>query len=84
LISRTLEEPTTCRSGVPTLNGGRSSSIEMNTSATFNNPRNALTFMVERMKKEDKSLYGTSMVEPTRNGRLSMKRMLKRFKIKAS
>jgi hypothetical protein len=36
------------------------------------------------MRKEEKSLSGTSTMEPTRDGRLSMRRTKKKFKMKVS
>jgi hypothetical protein len=40
--------------------------------------------MVEKMKKEDKSLFGGNMERPIRDGRLYILIKLKRFKIKDS
>jgi hypothetical protein len=39
-----------------------------------------LMYMVEKMKKEDQSLSGTSMKEPTRDGRLSILTKLRSHK----
>jgi hypothetical protein len=38
--------------------------------------------MEVRMKKEDKLLFGTDTMVSTKDGKLSMKRMLTRFKVK--
>jgi hypothetical protein len=69
LISKTLAKPTTCKSGAPTLDGGKSSHIQMSTSSTFRT-RNALMSMVEEMKKVDKLSFGTNTMVQTRDGRL--------------
>jgi hypothetical protein len=74
-----LEVAKTCESINPTPNGGRSSLTRMNTSATCRT-RSALTFQEEKMRKEDQLLFGTDIMEPTRDGKLSMRKMLKRFK----
>jgi hypothetical protein len=52
----------------------------MNTSATCKKATNALMFTVVKMKKEDLLSFGTSIMEPTRDGKLSTRKMLKRFK----
>jgi len=66
-----LEKPTTCKSGVPTLNGSRSSTIRMNTSS-ISETRRHLMYTEERMKKEERSLPGKSTMERTRGGKLSI------------
>ena len=65
-----LEEPTTCRSGAPTQDGSRSSSMLMNISSISKTEKH-LMYMVEEMKKLDQSLFGTNMVKLTRDGRSS-------------
>jgi hypothetical protein len=39
-------------------------------------------FTEVRMRKEEKSLFGTDTMVPTKDGKLSMKKMLQRFKMK--
>jgi hypothetical protein len=71
LISKTLERPTTCRSGAPTQDGGNSSSIKVNTLST-GKMVNALMSQEEKMLKDKQSLYGIDTMVPTRDGRSSM------------
>jgi hypothetical protein len=66
-----MEETRVCTLLEPTLNGGRSSLIKMNTSS-IGRTRNALTFLEARMLKLIQSLYGTDTMVTTRDGKLSM------------
>ena len=77
---KALEAAATCESINPTLDGGRSSTTRMNTSVTCKRATNALMFTVAKMKKEDQLLFGTSIMELTRDGKLSTRKMLKRFR----
>jgi hypothetical protein len=52
----------------------------MNTSAIFRTKTDVLMSVEAKMKKEEKSLSGRNMVVPTRDGRLSIKMKLKKFK----
>jgi hypothetical protein len=52
----------------------------MNTSATCKRATNVLMFTVVKMRKEERLSFGTSIMETTRDGKLSMRKMLKRFK----
>jgi len=54
-----------------TLTGGRSSHMLMNISSISRTEKH-LMFMVEKMKKEEKSLSGASTVERTRDGKSSI------------
>jgi hypothetical protein len=50
------------------------------TSAISNRATSVLMFTVVKMRKEEKLSFGTSTMVTIRNGKLSTKKMLKRFK----
>jgi hypothetical protein len=68
---RAQEEPTTCKSGAPTQDGGKSSPMKDNTSST-SRTRKLLIFMETKMKKEERSKYGRDIMAPTRDGESSI------------
>jgi hypothetical protein len=74
-----VEEPTTCKSGALTLDGGRSSSIKENNSSTSKTTR-FLTLKVVRMKKDTQLEFGPTMEETTKSGLLFTLIRLKRLR----
>jgi hypothetical protein len=58
-----------CKSGAPTQDGGKSSSIKENTSVTFNKQRDALMFTKAKILKDRRFRYTIDTMEPTRDGR---------------
>jgi hypothetical protein len=72
-----------CKSGAPTLDGGKSSSMKENTSLTGPTKKH-LMFTEDKIMKDKRLLSGRNTVEPTRNGRLSILTNLRRNKLKVS
>jgi len=74
------EKRTICKSGAPTLDGSNYSSMlpRKNNSSTGQMAR-PLMSMVERMKKVEKLLSGTSTKELTRDGEFCMLIRLRKF-----
>jgi hypothetical protein len=70
--SNPLVGPRTCRSGAPTHNGSRSSSIKTTNSSTPERTKRFSMSQVERMLKLNQLLFGRIMVERTRNGTSSI------------
>jgi hypothetical protein len=79
LTSRTLERPTTCKFGAPTLTGGKSSNTKDQASLTSKTTKH-LMFLVEQIKKVKPLLYMESMVRSTKDGELFILTKLIRFK----
>jgi hypothetical protein len=78
-----LEEPTICKSGAPTLDGSRSSSIQMKILST-GKMAEYLMLLEERTLKDKQLLPGKDTMEPTRDGRLSILTKLSQFQRKDS
>jgi hypothetical protein len=84
LISKPQERPITCKSGVPTQDGGRSLSIRENISATFNRLTDALMLQETKIKKVKLFKFTTNTMELTRDGRFSILTRKQRLKLKDS
>jgi len=69
--SRALEEPTTCKSGALTQDGGKSSPIKMSTSS-IGRIRNALMLLEAKMLKVELLLLGRDTMVLIRDGRSSI------------
>jgi hypothetical protein len=70
LIFQIKEETTISESLLPTQDGGNSSDTEVDSFKT--KEERSWMFMVTEMKRTETSLCGTSMVDSTNNGILSM------------
>jgi hypothetical protein len=68
-ILQTLERALTCKSGAPTLDGGRSSSTTEATSST-STTRRLLMLLVVKMLKDKTFKSGADTTKPTRDGPL--------------
>jgi hypothetical protein len=66
-----MVETETSKSGVPTLTGGKSLSMKVNTSSTSRTTRYLMS-QEPRIKKVSQSLSGEDIREPTRDGRSSI------------
>jgi hypothetical protein len=80
LISRTQEKPTTCKSGAPTLIGGNSSNMRMDTSST--GPTVKL-LMLNQIQKVNQLLLPTQETLYLKHGRsyISIKLMLLQIRV---
>jgi len=86
-ISRVLEEPTTCKSGLPILDGSKYSCSKVSTLSTQPTIR-SLKSKTKRMRKVKQSLSTQEMVirttMPTKDGRSSMLIKLKSSELRVS
>jgi len=67
-ISRVLVKPTTCKSGVPTQDGTKSSDIK-ESNLWISRTERSLTSNLEKILKGNQFRYGLPTTVPTRNGR---------------
>jgi hypothetical protein len=66
-----LEEPTTCRSGQPTLDGSKFSNMRTANSSTGRTAK-SLMLKAERILKANQLEFGATIEENTSNGKLSI------------
>jgi hypothetical protein len=83
-ISKAQVKQTTCKSGAPTLDGGRSLFTNKNTSAISNPPTDVSMSQVEKMLKVKKSKYGIDTMVPTKDGRFFILTRRLRLKLRVS
>jgi hypothetical protein len=73
-----VEEAITCKSGAPTLDGGRSSSMRESNLSTGRTAR-SLKSKATRMKKDMQLASGPTMVATTKNGQFCTQTRLTRL-----
>jgi hypothetical protein len=81
LISRTLEEPTTCKSGAPTPAGSRYSSIKM-VNSSIGQTTKYLMSQDPKMKKDKLLVLLETLENQIRNGKFFILTKLKRPRLR--